>query len=205
METVDPTLEPKAKLIIGNLDFEKAATIICRGTLASEQLEGLRSENRKLIISYETLFERLDAETPDPEYNKSLHKQTFFRIVIQNELHFNTLKQYPTDWLNVDLFGNLWGCANLIRSWDHLNSSHRVKHLVHLFKVQAGQETPLTATELRRISENRYKQSLTLSEGKGNRAYRPASKKELEEVIDLLSNCPDAKKFAINALKKAPH
>jgi hypothetical protein len=70
-----------------------------------------------LVTAYQNVLKTIEESSVDPEFTKQLTMKGIYENIVSHKEHFRTLRQYPSDWNNVELFGDLWGHHLLIEAW----------------------------------------------------------------------------------------
>jgi hypothetical protein len=70
-----------------------------------------------LVNAYNNLFKKIEQNSVDPDFTKEQSKRTIYTLISNHADHFKTLRQYPSDWNNENLFGELWGYSLLVMYW----------------------------------------------------------------------------------------
>jgi hypothetical protein len=96
------------------------------------------SEKRDSIVqTYKQVFDRIDKDSVDPAFTKDLTKKAVLENVLMNKQHFVTLRQYPSDWNNIELFADLWAHSLLLNQWQpksKIASSAKARSFHDLFE-----------------------------------------------------------------------
>jgi len=70
-----------------------------------------------VLNAYNNLFKKIEQNSVDPDFTKEQSKRTIYALIANHKDHFKTLRQYPSDWNNENLFGELWGYSLLVLDW----------------------------------------------------------------------------------------
>lgn len=70
-----------------------------------------------IVNAYNSLFKKMEQSSVDPDFTKGQSKNTIYTLIENHKDHFKTLRQYPSDWNNENLFGELWGYSLLVMDW----------------------------------------------------------------------------------------
>lgn len=98
---------------IKQIDFEKALNIICnkselkkeKAVKRKNQIVDASANHKKHIYSRAVL--------PKREWQKFIN--TNINLINQHKHHYNSIAAYPSDWLNENLFGELWGYVEVLK------------------------------------------------------------------------------------------
>lgn len=82
-----------------------------------------------------------------------------------------------------------------------MKRTHREWVLYNQFLADSGLGKKLSAKEMKAISSKRYEAFLSLTPQSRTRKHKPASRVEMENVVQMLANYPKAQSLAIKALK----
>jgi len=90
--------------------------------LAEEEIiktikQKIYAKKDSILNAYNNLFKKIEQNSVDPDFTKEQSKRTIYALITNNKDHFNTLRQYPSDWNNENLFGELWGYSLLVMGW----------------------------------------------------------------------------------------
>lgn len=117
-----PRLLDRIKDLNGLSEPDKRQFEEFEGLSREEIIEILRNrvyvKRDSLIEAYHKVITKFEEKSVDPEFTKDQAKRIVYENIVQNEAHFATLRQYPSDWSNDELFGTLWGYSLLIDEWN---------------------------------------------------------------------------------------
>lgn len=124
-----------SETVNGSSDTErkKSITKITKETQAS-LIKVIESRRDEIILSYKHHFRKIEKETVDPEFTKDRFKNTIYGLIIQDKMHFETLRQYPSDWANLDKLGELWAYTILAESWQENHQPEKAYLISNLLK-----------------------------------------------------------------------
>lgn len=105
--------------------------------IANILVQEISKKRDSIVQTYEQVFDRIDKDSVDAAFTKDLTKKAVLENVLKNKQHFVTLRQYPSDWNNIELFADLWAHSLLLSQWQpksKIASSAKARSFHDLFE-----------------------------------------------------------------------
>lgn len=110
-------MKSQKELLESNQEYIKEFEGLSKEEINKIIKQKIQAKRDSIVNTYNNLFKKIEQNSVDPDFTKEEYKNSIYTLISNHKDHFKTLRQYPSDWNNENLFGELWGYSMLAMDW----------------------------------------------------------------------------------------